>query len=59
MRSASSHRKRRDLDWEKVREIRRRYAEGGISLSALGREYGVDTKQIHRVVRNEAWRESE
>lgn len=47
------------LDWEKVREIRRRYAEGGISLSALGREYGVDTKQIHRVVRNEAWRESE
>ena len=45
------------LTWGAVREIRRRYAEGDLSLSELGRQYGVDTKQIHRVVRNEAWRE--
>ncbi len=38
-----------------VREIRQRYAAGGISLSALGREYKVDTRTISRIIRCEAW----
>jgi group I intron endonuclease len=45
------------LTMEKAREIRARYAVGDISLSRLGREYGVDTKQIHRIIRNESWRD--
>lgn len=40
-----------------AQEIRERYATNDVSLSQLGREYGVDTKQIHRIVRNESWRE--
>lgn len=43
------------LTEEAVKEIRRRYAKGGISLSILAKEYQIDTKQIHRIVRREAW----
>lgn len=46
------------LTMEKARAIRERYAAGGVSLSALGREYGVDGKQVHRIVRGEAWCET-
>ena len=43
------------LTHEKAEEIRCKYAAGDISLSQLGREYGVDTKQIHRIVKGQAW----
>jgi len=45
------------LTMAKARDIRERYAGGSMSLSQLGREYGVDAKQIHRIVRNESWQE--
>lgn len=38
-----------------VQEIRQRYIPGIVSLSMLAEEYGVDTRQIHRVVRGESW----
>lgn len=36
-------------------EIRRRYAEGGISLNKIGSEYGVSGTCIHNVVHNKSW----
>jgi hypothetical protein len=38
-----------------VAEIRRRYAAGGITQAALGREYGVAGVTIHDVVRGRNW----
>ena len=43
------------LTMVKAREIRSRYAAGGISMTQLGKEYGVDTKRISEIVRNLAW----
>jgi len=43
------------LTWEIVREIRERYAQGGISQSKLGSEYGVSQQTILRIVRNQTW----
>ncbi len=39
-----------------VREIRIRYAKGGISQMALGREYGVSDTQIWRIVHRKRWK---
>lgn len=39
-----------------VREIRRRYAAGGISMQHLAREYGVGAMTIHRAIRGHTWR---
>ena len=41
---------------EMVREIRRRYAAGGISQSALGRELGIPTMRVHFIVHRRSWR---
>jgi hypothetical protein len=38
-----------------VRAIRGRYAQGNISLSALGREYGVGHTSIKRIVDGTYW----
>lgn len=38
-----------------VREIRRRYAAGGISQSALGREFGISQTHVGHIVRGERW----
>ena len=43
------------LNWEKVREIRRRRAEEKITLAALAKEYGVSEPVIGKVVRNQTW----
>lgn len=43
------------LSVEAVRDIRRRYAEGGISQRQLANEYGVVQVQISRVVRGVSW----
>lgn len=39
-----------------VREIRRRFAGGGVSLAALGREYGVSGEAIGYIVKRLHWR---
>jgi len=39
--------------------IRRRYAQGGISQEALGREYGIDQTLVSMIVRNVRWRRPE
>jgi hypothetical protein len=43
------------LTWGAVREIRRLYAVGDESQSALGRRFGVTGSVISRIVRNERW----
>lgn len=45
------------LDMETVREIRLRYAAGGITQATLGAEYGVGRGYISRIVANKIWRE--
>lgn len=44
------------LNWEKVREIRRRWGEGE-SKKALCREYGVGHGTIWEIVTNRTWKE--
>lgn len=39
-----------------VRDIRRRYAEGGVSQQQLADEYGVNQTKISDVVRRRTWR---
>ncbi len=46
------------LDWPTVREIRRLYAEGR-SQGFLTRQFGVSIAQIGRIIRQEAWLESD
>jgi hypothetical protein len=43
------------LTEEQVREIRRRYAEGGILQQALADEYGVGMYSISRIIRRQTW----
>jgi hypothetical protein len=38
-----------------VREIRRRYAEGGISMRALGAEFGICAPQVCEIVNRKKW----
>lgn len=40
----------------KVIEMRRRYAKGGISHAALGREYGVSREQARDIINGKFWR---
>lgn len=44
------------LKWEQVREIRARYAAGGISLRELGREYDISKKSILNIVHHRQWK---
>lgn len=43
------------LTEQKVRDIRRRYAKGGITLTALGREYGVSVPTVQAVTSRRNW----
>jgi hypothetical protein len=45
------------LDWESVREIRRRYAAGNASQRSLAKEYDVAQAQIYHVVHHHTWKE--
>jgi len=45
------------LTWQKVREMRERYALGGVTQDALGREYGVVQSGVSFIVRDRAWKE--
>ncbi len=40
-----------------VRSIRAQYAAGGISMKALGAEFGVCAEMVHRIVRGTAWQQ--
>jgi hypothetical protein len=44
------------LDWNKVREIRRRVAAGEKPFAIQG-EYGISNSTIHSIVHNKSWRE--
>lgn len=46
------------LTEKEVREIRRKY-EKGAALRALGREYGIDGKQVSNIVKRLQWRHVE
>lgn len=58
----SSRVRRGEAQWnaalteEKVRDIRTRYAEGGVLYHELADEYGVWPQAIGRIVRRETWR---
>lgn len=44
------------LTCELVRQIRERYAKGGITQKAMGREYGVSNTLIRLIVIGKAWK---
>jgi hypothetical protein len=46
---------RAKLTNEQVREIRRRYEVGGVTLKALAAEFGVGISAVGRIVRRESW----
>lgn len=54
-RSARGERGKSKLTADAVRRIRRRYAAGGETLSALGAEYSVTPQCIASVVKRETW----
>lgn len=57
-RAVNAHRGRgTKLRPEQVREIRARYAAGGVSQVRLGREYGVDSSIISDIVNFRMWLE--
>src|SRR5947199_536257 len=43
------------LTTDQVREIRERYAAGGVSQQALADEFGVSQPHLSRIVRGEWW----
>lgn len=47
---------RRRLSSEQVTVIRARYAAGGVSMAALGREYTCTQQNIHVIIRGGTWR---
>lgn len=47
------------LSEDQVREIRRRYKQGGISQTSLGKEHGVTNCAIYSIVRGRTWSETE
>lgn len=44
------------LTADDVRAIRARYAPGAVTLTSLGREFGVSREQIRKIVTRENWR---
>ncbi len=47
---------RSKLTDQKVQDIRRRYAAGGVSQSQLAREYGVRQPTLNWIVRQKTWK---
>jgi len=43
------------LDPEAVRQIRARYAAGGVSQQILAAEYGVNQRTVSSVIRRKIW----
>ena len=44
------------LNRAQVEDIRRRYAQGGVSQVELGRQFGVTDRNISAIVRERTWR---
>lgn len=47
------------LTAEQVREIRVRYARGGVTMAVLGQEYGVAGTSVSQIVRRMKWKHVE
>lgn len=47
--------KQSNLTDDDIREIRRRYADGGISQTELAKEYGIGQGAVSRIVLRKAW----
>lgn len=47
------------LGWEDVREMRVRYAKGGISHSQLAEEYGCSKTTVTLILQDKIWREGQ
>jgi hypothetical protein len=45
------------LSLEIARDIRARYAQGGVTMAALGSEYGVGSGYVSRIIGHDIWRE--
>jgi hypothetical protein len=43
------------LTADAVREIRARFAAGGVTQTALAREYGVDFRSVSQIIRRKRW----
>lgn len=52
---ASEKNGRAVLDWHKVREIRTRFSEGGITKTELARQYGMSISGVGSVIRGKTW----
>lgn len=46
------------LTWKKVREIRGRYAAGGVTMLQLAKEYGVIETAIWKIINQKRWVET-
>lgn len=46
---------RAKLTWEKVRQMRITYARGGITVTELGRQFGVAPSTVTRVINRKTW----
>lgn len=44
------------LTWSQVEEIRARYADGGITMTALASEFGVTKENVQCIVRLKTWK---
>jgi DNA invertase Pin-like site-specific DNA recombinase len=44
------------LTQELIGALRARHGQGGISLAALGKEYGISKSQVFRIVTEQSWK---
>lgn len=49
------HHKLAKLTADDVREMRRRYAPGKITMQALADEYGVSLGRVHEIIKRGGW----
>lgn len=47
---------RAKLTWDKVSEIRHRYADGGITRTKLAKEYNVSKATVGRIIEGRTWK---
>jgi hypothetical protein len=47
------------LTWKQVREIRARWAAGGVHKAALAREYGISHSNLNFIILNKTWTEND
>lgn len=45
------------MAWEKVRALRARHAQGGVSFAVLAEEFGIHTMTAFSIVKNKTWKE--